>query len=384
MKHYFWHRFITAFLRATIGWIVKLIMGYKCTKYKGPYVPTLIISNHNSDIDPAFVAMGISRQTYFIASEHSFRAGFPSKLMKAVFDPIPINKAQTDVSAIKEMMRRLKAGANVCLFAEGNRSFSGKTTPLGISSAKLARKSGADLLTFRIEGGYFTTPRWGKKKRKGKMTGTVVNRYPAADLKGMTDRQVLDAIERDIHEDAYRLQRERQIRYRGKDLAENIETALYLCPGCMRLGSITSSGDSFSCGCGLSGEYTETGFLKGDSLPFSTITDWCEWQQEQLEEVVRNAGDEAICSDGGQRLYAVRAAVDKELAGEGELRIDRKALHCAGLDFPLDQINSVAVAGQMTMLFALKSGATYEIRSTVPRSALKYRELFRVLTGRGE
>ena len=384
MKHYFLHRFITVTMRIAIGWIVKRVMGYKCAIYKGPDVPTLIIANHNSDIDPAFVAMGITRQTYFLASEHSFRAGFPSKIMKAAFAPIPINKTVTDVSAIKEMMRRLKAGANVCLFAEGNRSFSGKTAPIGISAAKLAKRSGADLMTFRIEGGYFTTPRWAGKKRKGEMTGAVVNVYAAADLKGMTDEQVLDAIERDIHEDAYELQKERQIRYRGKNLAENIETALYLCPGCKGIGTIASKGDSFSCGCGLSGIYTETGFLEGESLPFSTITEWCEWQKAEMEVIAKGAGGGTICSDAGQRLYAVRAAVDKTLVGEGEMRIDRETFHCAGFDFPLDQIISFAVAGQMTLLFALKSGTVYDIRSTIPRSALKYRDLFRILTGRGE
>jgi len=358
-------------------------MGYSYTKYKGPDVPTLIIPNHNSNIDAAMVALCFSRHMYFLSSEHALRNGLPSKLIKAVFSPISFNKTQTDVRAIKEMMRRLKAGANVCLFAEGDRSYSGRTCPIGISAAKLAKKSGADMMTFRLEGGYFTTPRWSMTRRKGKMTGAVVRRYTAAELKGMTDQEVLDAIERDIHEDSYALQRERQISYKGKNLAESIEAALYICPKCKRIGTIVSSGDHFSCDCGLSGEYADTGFLIGETLPYSTITEWFDWQETEIREIVGRSADGPICSDTGQQLYSVRPGVDKTLAAEGDMWISREVFHCAGLEVPLGEIISFVTVGQMELLFSLMDGSMYEVRSHVPRSALKYKDIFRLLKGNG-
>ena len=216
MRHYLWHRFIFWVLRYTVGPFVKLAMGYRCKRYKGPDVPSLIISNHNSDLDPAFIGIGFSRQIYFITSEHALRNGFPSKLLKFVFSPIHIDKTKADIGSIKEIKRRIKAGANVCLFAEGDRSFTGRTAPLSLSTAKLVKLIGADLVTFRIEGGYFTTPRWSKRKRKGKMTGGMVNKYSAGELKGMTQEQILAAMERDIYVDAYEGQETRAIHYRGK------------------------------------------------------------------------------------------------------------------------------------------------------------------------
>jgi len=318
---------------------------------------------------------------YFLTSEHALRNGFPSKVLDFIFSPVSIDKTNTDIQAVKEMIRRIKKGANVCLFAEGDRSFSGKTAPLTLSAAKLVKASRADLITFRIEGGYFTTPRWGKKMRKGRMTGGVVNNYSAAEIKNKTDREVLDLIEKDIFVDAYGSQRVKRVLFKGKDLAENIETALFLCPGCGKPGTIRSSGNSLSCECGLAAEYTESGFLEGGSLPFSTVTEWYEWQESALAELVINAGDGLICSDEGQRLYEVEITVGKKLIGEGGLSIDRGALHCAGMRFPIERITRVAVAGQMILLFSMKDGPTYEVRSAVPRSALKYREIFRILTG---
>ena len=381
MKHYLRHRLFIGFLRIAAGPVVRRAMGYKAAKIKGPDRPAIIISNHNSDLDPALVTMGFSKHIYFLASEHALRNGLPSKILKFVFAPIPINKTQTDISAVKEMLRRIKEGANVCLFAEGDRSFSGKTSPLALSTAKLVRASGADLYTFRIRGGYFTSPRWSKKIRKGKMSGGVVNKYPASDIKGMSDAELLSAIERDIYVDAYADQAREPVSYRCKNLAESIETTLYLCPACRKPGTIKSAGDGFSCGCGLRAVYKDTGALEGELLPFATITEWDEWQARELPEVIKEAGDGPICSDEDQMLFEVDVAKAKTPIGEGKLQIDRKALRCAGFEYPIDRIARLAVVGQMTLLFASRDGRTYEVRSPYPRSALKYREVFRALTG---
>ena len=379
MKHYLWHKVIYLVLRYTAGPFVKLFMGYRCKRQKGPQSASLIIANHNSNLDPALVGVAFSRHIYFVASEHAFRNGFASKLMTFIFDPIAINKAHADIFAIKEMLRRLKAGANICLFAEGDRSYNGLTGKIAPSTAKLVRASRADLITFRIEGGYFTTPRWAKKKRGGRMSGRVVNKYPAAEIGAMTDEQIMGIIERDTYENAYDRQRENPVRYKGKDLAESIETALYLCPACKKIGGIRSKGSRFFCDCGLEAEYTETGFLEGKDLPFTTIAEWDVWQTEQLIENVDEAGDEPICADEGQKLYAVKTAASNEPAGEGSMFIDRERFHCAGRSFPLRQITRFTVVGWMTLQFALTDGTSYEVKSAVPRSALKYKEIFRIL-----
>ena len=383
MKHFLWHRFVFVVLRPVAGPVVKRMMGYRCVKQKGPDKPSLIIANHNSDLDPALVALAFSRHMYFLASEHTYRQGFASKVLKFVFSPIPINKARTDLSAIKEMIRKVKAGANVCLFAEGNRSFNGVTGPVSLSTAKLVKASGADLITFRIEGGYFTTPRWASGRHKGRMTGGKVGRYTAAELKAMSNEQVLAVIERDIYEDAYERQLTRLERYKGKNLAEHIETTLYLCPKCERIGTIKSAGSRFFCSCGLDAVFTETGLLEAEALPFSTITQWDRWQAGQLEEVIRKAGSGPICADEGERLFEVDTAVGKKLVGEGATQISRDTFQCAGVKFDMGQIAQFEVVGRMTLIFGLKNGTTYEVQSAAPRSALKYREIFRVLSSGG-
>ena len=381
LKHLF-HRAVFFVLRYTAARFIKRRMRYSYEKKKGPNAPSIIISNHNTDLDPVLVAMSYSKHMYFLASEHAFRKGFVSKLLEFAFSPISINKSKVDASAIAGMLRKLRAGANVCLFAEGDRSFNGVTGQIPKSTGKLVKTSNADLITFRLEGGYFTSPRWAKNNRQGRMTGRQVNRYTAEELKAMSVAEINNAIERDIFEDAYERQKANLTRYRGKLLAEDIETALYLCPICGKLGTIRSEGNRFFCVCGLDGVYTETGLLIGDSLPYSTITEWDVWQSEKLESIVVDADDGFISTDDMQTLYLVGPGSEsgRTLVSTGIMGISRDAFHCAGYDFPIDHITKMAIAGQMTLLFSIKSGDSYEVHSDAPRSALKYREIFRILT----
>jgi len=381
LKNYTWHKIIFTILRYTAGQLVKLSFGYKFKRYRGIKKPTLIFANHNTNLDPALIGLAFSRHIYFLASEHAFRAGFGSKLMNFIFAPIPFNKARTDINSVKEILRRIKAGANVCLFAEGDRSFNGLTSAIALSTAKLAKKSGVDLITYRLECAYFVTPRWAESKRKGKIYGNFINRYTADDLKSMSAEEVLKVIERDLFEDAYARQAASPQQFKGKNLAQGIETVLYICSGCNKIGTIKSKENSFSCSCGLSGIYTETGLLEGKLLQFSTITEWDRWQAKQLADIIKNVGDDPVCTDENQQLFEVNPVIDKKLIGEGSMFIDRKTFHCAGFEFPLSNVTRFTVVGQQTLLFALIDGPTYEVRSNTPRSALKYREIFKILIG---
>jgi hypothetical protein len=197
----------------------------------------------------------------------------------------------------------------------------------------------------------------------------------------MTNEQVLAVIEQGIYEDAYERQKKHPIRYRGRSLAEHIEIVLYLCPLCKKIGTIHSKGDAFSCNCGLNARYTETGFLEGDKLPFSTITEWDRWQTEYTALVVNNADDGPICADVNQALFKVNAALDAICVGKGPMSISRAEFHCAGQTFQLQEIKQFAIVDTMTLQFALKDGTQYEVQSPYPRSALCYHEIFRILRG---
>ena len=73
----------------------KLIYSYNCKiapKIKGPY---LVISNHTTELDCVLVGMSFKKQMYFVASEHVYRKGWVSKLLRWAFEPIAKIKAKS-------------------------------------------------------------------------------------------------------------------------------------------------------------------------------------------------------------------------------------------------------------------------------------------------
>ena len=141
--------------------------------------PILLIPNHTCAWDPLLVAMSLPRkQVYFVASEHIFRWGLISRLLNWLVEPIPRRKASSGADTVKACLRHLKAGHSVCLFAEGEQSWDGLNQPIFPATGKLARSSGATLVTFRLEGGYLSLPRWGKGVRRGRMRGRHLRRLP--------------------------------------------------------------------------------------------------------------------------------------------------------------------------------------------------------------
>ena len=284
--------------RVLMGWL----LNYRATP--GPQVdgPCLVLSNHVTDFDPILVGLSFPRHMYYVAGENVMRMGFLSKIVARYASIIQRVKGTTDAEAALQILRTLRKGRNVCMFAEGSRTFTGETLPIAPATAKLVKLSRSTLVTYRLTGGYLSTPRWSAHRRKGRMTGGPVGVYSPEQIRGMSEGQVLELLQRDLYENAYETQAKAPVAFKGKALAETLETALYLCPGCHRIDTLHSRGDRFWCDCGLAMTLDEFGFFRGEGLPFSTPLDWDRWQEGEMEKLADGLGEEAAFSDENQTL----------------------------------------------------------------------------------
>lgn len=382
LKHKRFHEIFFIIIR----WVASPFIRLKCA-FKFDVIPSeagkpvIVVCNHVTDLDPALVGIAFKGHLYFVASEHVTRWGLASRLLQFFFAPIIRVKGKTDARVGMDVIRKVRKGSNVCIFAEGNRSFNGLTGPVFPATGKLVRSSGAGMVTFRLEGGYFTAPRWARKMRRGRMYGRLVGSYSAADIKAMSSDEINDIISRDIHEDAYERQRKNPIHYRGPALAEDIQTGLYLCPKCGQAGTLTSSGSRFSCACGLAGTYDELGMLTGQGFSFSTVTQWDAWQATQTQQLVSAAPqDGPICGCDGLQLYTVQSGVKATPAGTGRLALYTDRLVCGEHSFLLQQLSDLAIVSQRTLTFSTLDGRQFEIKSRVPYSALMFKRIYDFLT----
>ncbi|NMB21051.1 MAG: 1-acyl-sn-glycerol-3-phosphate acyltransferase [Firmicutes bacterium] len=339
---------------------------------QGPY---LVYANHNTDLDPVLVQLGLKNHLYFVASEHIFRVGLASRLLVYLFDPISRLKGSTDMGAVREVMRRLRDGKNVCIFAEGNRSFNGLTGFIPPSVGKLAKSCKVPVITYRFEGGYFTTPRWAYTMRKGQMKGYVANVYTVEQLKKMSADEVNAKIQADLFEDAYARQEKERIPFKGKRLAEGLETALFICPSCEQIGTLQSKDSEFFCTCGLKAEYDVYGYLHGG--PYATITEWDAWQQNKLAEIASALGDEPAFADANVQLHRIESnhRGERLAEGSGPLAMYRDRLVCGRLIFPIDEISDMALYGRGNIAFT-SQGKHYTIGGGRSFCGRKYLELY--------
>ena len=376
-RHLFFWRFFTPLTKLYFRW--KINYRPRITPVEAP---ALIVSNHCTDWDPILLGLTIKTHTYFVASEHIYHNKRIARLLQWFQAPIARMKGATAADTAMTVIRRIRKGHCVCVFAEGNRTFNGRTGDIVESTAKLARTCGGSLVTHRFRGGYFTSPRWsGASARKGLITGEIVNVYSREQLKAMTPAEIADIIRRDIFEDAYATQEEWHIPYKGKRIAEHLERAVCLCPRCERMGTMESADNLIRCtACGLAAAYTDYGTLEGEDFPFRTVLEWDEWQAGKLLELAQGAGDACLAGDTEIDLYETTEDFDDVPCGNGKLSLFRDRLECEGLSVPMREITGMNINGPQQLVFTTAGGKHYTVKSKRVRNLRKYLTLYHALT----
>ena len=292
-------RVFTGIMLHTVVPLLKAQYGVKRTEHvKTDGEPFIVLFNHTTDLDMAWIMDAFGRQIYCLGSEHIIRFPLAGVILNTLFAPILIKKGSNGMAAVMEMNRYLRSGRSILMSPEGVRSGNGRTCELVPSTAAVLKKLRCNIITVRIHGGYLTTPRWGKGVRKGEITVEKIAEYSKESIASMDAAEFHKRIEEDLYEDAYVYNDGKKIRYRGKNKAEGIETQLYLCPSCRRLATMKSAGDTFFCDCGLKGSVDEYGLLSGEGFTFRTVAEWDDWQEETLAGMIREIKTAGIAGSG--------------------------------------------------------------------------------------
>lgn len=371
------HTFFYRLLWPLVVLFLRLKFGYRAQRPKNLPDTYLVLANHTTDWDPILVASGFPRMMYFVGSEHIARWPVAYQFLKFGFNPIMRYKGTTAFSTVTEMLRRLRAGKNVCLFAEGVRSWDGTNSPILPSTGKMVKKARCGLVTYRIEGGYFVSPMWSKSLRKGPLRGRVANVYTAEQLAAMTAEEINEAILRDLHEDAYQRQLENPVPYKGKGLAEGMEDLLFVCPGCGQIDTMRSHDDTVECTvCGHSFRYTEYGMLEGGG--FRTVKELSDWQKGQ---VARHGEDGVVYTAPHGTLIKLDKHTEVPVC-EGPVSMNREELVCGETRIPMDRISDLAMHGKKALVFS-SLDTYYELTPCHEANSLKFMLLYQAYKSAG-
>jgi 1-acyl-sn-glycerol-3-phosphate acyltransferase len=125
----------------------------------------LLICNHQSYMDPVFVGVLVHRPVSFIAKSQLFETPGLSWLIPKL-NTFPVRRGETDVTAIKEALRRVHEGHVLTMFPEGTRSWDGNLLPIQSGIALMVKRAEAPVIPAVVDGAQRAWPR-GSKFPKG-------------------------------------------------------------------------------------------------------------------------------------------------------------------------------------------------------------------------
>lgn len=370
-------------------WIVLLIAHAKVKRYRPKHKNFIVISNHSDALDPIYILCSLKKYVRFVMGDHVIFNPWVKFFLKTMCGWIVKGRDNPPSVLINDMMESAKEGVPLGLYAEGTITPNGETGFFSPRTGQLVKDLGVALITYRVKGGFFHTPRWGTGLRKGRIHGKVVREYSPEELQSMTAEEVNEAIKRDIYVNAFEEQRKRLRYYKGKNLAEYIERILFICPHCEKVGTLHSKGNYLTCDCGYQVEFGQDGFFHQSQkeLVFDNVLDWDKWQKPIWKEKVLGTPDgELIFEENEQPVYTLEKRKKVELSDNAILRLYKDRFEIILNDnetiiFPIEKLKLVLNVSVESVMFFDGERFLY-VKSKNPRAAAKYVAAWRYLIGK--
>lgn len=152
---------------ALMRWWFRLrVSGTEHVPHEGP---ALIVSNHQSILDPPVIGGAAPRQIYFMAKAELFRIPLFGRLIKAL-NARPVRREGADARALKDAARLLEEGKALLVFPEGTRSLDGSLAEAKPGVGMLAVMSGAPVVPTYVSGTLEALPKGAARPRRSQVS----------------------------------------------------------------------------------------------------------------------------------------------------------------------------------------------------------------------
>lgn len=365
------HALVTGLLAPPLGLYVRWKYGIKIEKFreqgKRPY---LVIMNHQTGFDQFFVALTFNRPVYYIASEDIFSMGWVSGLIRFLVAPIPIKKQTVDLQAVKNCIKVAREGGTICVFPEGNRTFSGKTLYMNPAIASLAKKLGLPLAIMRLEGGYGVHPRWSDVVRRGKMRSRVSRVIEPEEYRELSGDALFALIQKELYVDEACVTGE----FHHKKRAEYLERAMYVCPWC-GLSEFESHDDVIRCKkCDRQIRYLPTKELEGVNcqFPHRFVDGWYQAQNDYVNQLdLLSMTENPVWTHTVTLSRVIPCSHKERLKQNAPISLYGDRITVGDLEMPFAQTSAVVVLGK-NKLNIYYGSELYQIQGDARFNALKF------------
>jgi len=157
----------------------------------------LVLSNHQSHLDPVLVGLATDRRLNYLARDTLFRFA-PFRWLINSLDAIPLDREGLGLGGLKETLKRLKRGELVLIFPEGTRTRDGEVGTLKPGFCALARRAGVPLLPVGIDGAFDSWPRSRLLPAPAVIHIQFGEPLEPAEIAGLDDRELVAEMDRRI------------------------------------------------------------------------------------------------------------------------------------------------------------------------------------------
>lgn len=152
----------------------------------------LLLSNHQSFVDPAFIASKLPRKLSFLARSGLFDPILFGWLIRQL-NAFPVKQGKGDVGAMKQSIALLQQGKALLMFPEGQRTSNGKMQEIAPGAALIVKRARVPIVPVAIEGAFDVWPKHRLFPRTGKVR---INFGPPVLLHHLESRAIVPEIDR--------------------------------------------------------------------------------------------------------------------------------------------------------------------------------------------
>lgn len=120
--------------------------------------PALLLSNHQSFLDPLIVGAAARRHLCFLARKTLFRNRFFADLIRRT-NAVPVDQEGIAKEGLKAILERLHVGQAVLVFPEGERTRTGAVQPLKPGIWLLIKRLSVPIVPVGLAGAFDALPR---------------------------------------------------------------------------------------------------------------------------------------------------------------------------------------------------------------------------------
>ena len=246
---------------------------------------------------------------------------------------------ETDLRAVRQMLKVTKMGGSLLLFPEGTFSFAGSTCPVNPSTVDMLRKLGVPVVLCSSRGAYCSRPVYKRHTaRKAVQEFHYEVLFTPEELQEKKADELYEKLMEHFRYNDFEWNREKKIAYH--DRTPNVfgaDKILYRCPNCGAEFTLDTEGDTIVCSvCRNTIRMDEFFALHpADELsvcPYRDISEWYIDQRRRVREEIKAPEYSVIYDCTMLALHTDRMRFKPFYpCGEGTARIDENGVHYRGM-----------------------------------------------------